>query len=251
MDIIAKTSGQIIHVWGRNAAVSTSLEELYQYDQPLDWYAILGAGAKLDVTSSSAADAAAGTGARTIRITGLDTAYAFQSEDVTMNGQTIVQTAKTWTDVFAADVLTHGTGKANAGDIHIVKTGTGGSYTAGVPGTLTSALCKVLTGWNTSMNGHWVNPVTTKGDAKYRLDTIQFSAYTQVAVLHVCTQEPWGTDQSTHVECILGLGSTGMTPVVDMSRSGIVLSEKQGIRLRALAGTSGAVVQACFTLRRD
>jgi len=250
MDIIEKHSGNNIVVWGRNATVGTALEELYQYDQALDWYAILGAGAALDVSSSSASDAAAGTGARTIRVTGLDAAYAFQSEDITLNGQTKVTGTKTWTDVFGADVLTHGTGKANAGDIHIVKAGTGGTYTAGVPGTLTSAICKMLTGWNTSMNGHWTNPATGKGSSQYRLDCIQASAYTQAAALIVCTQDPWGTDQSLHVECVLGIGATGMVPPVDLSKAGIVLPEKRAVRLRPLGAAASAVVQATMLLTR-
>lgn len=251
MDLIEKHSGNNIVVWGRNATVGTALEELYQYDQPLDWYAILtSSGSKLDVTSSSISDAAAGTGARTIRITGLDASYKFQSEDLTMNGQTIVQSVKTWTDVFGADVLTHGTGKSNAGDIHIVKTGTGGTYTTGVPGTLTSAICKILTGWNTSVNGHWTNPATAKGTSQYRLDCIHASAYTQAAALLVCTQDPWGTDQSLHVECVIGIGATGALNPIDMSKAGIVLPEKRAVRLRPLGAAASAVVQATMMLSR-
>lgn len=45
MDIASRFIGRNVAVWGRNATVGTSLEELYAYDQPLSWPAILPAAA--------------------------------------------------------------------------------------------------------------------------------------------------------------------------------------------------------------
>lgn len=246
MDLAQSLSGNLIRVWGRNAAVGTSVEDLYQYDQAIDWYTVLGAGAKLDVSSSSASDTSAGTGARTIKIVGLDANGNFVTDTITMNGQSVVQSAVTFTDVFGADVTTAGTGLNNAGDIHIVKTGTGGTYTGGVPGTLTSALCKIMTGWSTSVNGHWKVPT---GAGTYQITDICASGYSQVSVLQVILREPAATDVSNHVACVFGLGTSGHMQV-DMTSSNLIITPGQAVCLRSIAGTSGAVVQATMLLKR-
>lgn len=71
-------------------------------------------------SSSSTNDAAAGTGARTIRVTGVNTSYATFSEDVTLNGQTSVNLATA--NVLAINsitVLTAGSGGVNAGTVYV------------------------------------------------------------------------------------------------------------------------------------
>lgn len=158
MSLLENVSGSVVRIYGRNGTVGTAVEELYSYDQPIDWVAIMSAVAKVDITSTSANDTSAGTGARTIRIVGCDDTGAIISEVLTLNGNTIVQSALSYKLIYGMEVLTTGTGKVNAGDIHCVKTGTGGTYTTGAPGTLTSALCKMLIGWNQSMTGIFCVP---------------------------------------------------------------------------------------------
>lgn len=68
----------------------------------------LTSGETITVLSSSANDAAAGTGARTIRISGLDANYVPQTEDFTLNGTTPVTGVKTFVRVHTAQVLTSG-----------------------------------------------------------------------------------------------------------------------------------------------
>ncbi len=84
------------------------------------------------IVSSDVADAAAGTGARTIRIFGLDSAWAEQTEDITMNGTTPVNTASTYTRIFRMYVLTSGSGEKNAGTI-TATAATDGTVTAEIP----------------------------------------------------------------------------------------------------------------------
>lgn len=68
--------------------------------------------------SSSAADTSAGTGARTIRISGLDGATSLdQSEDLILNGTTAVTSVNTYSRLPRAIVLTAGSGATNAGTI--------------------------------------------------------------------------------------------------------------------------------------
>ena len=77
------------------------------------------AGEALNVVSGSANDAAAGTGARTIRVEGLDASGNWAEENITMNGTTNVVTTSTWLRVIRAYVVTAGSGATNAGAITI------------------------------------------------------------------------------------------------------------------------------------
>lgn len=71
-----------------------------------------------------------GTGARTVRVTGVNTSYAAFSEDLTMDGQTSVNlTTSNVLFINSVTVLTAGSGFTNAG---IIRVGTG-SNTSGVP----------------------------------------------------------------------------------------------------------------------
>lgn len=87
---------------------------------------------QMTVSSSSADDTSAGTGARTIVVEGLDANYNEVTETVTMNGQTAVTMTNALLRVNYAYVATAGSGNSAAGDIHI---GTG-TVTAGVPATV-------------------------------------------------------------------------------------------------------------------
>tara|TARA_R110002020_G_scaffold207256_3_gene412690 strand:+ start:29276 stop:30052 length:777 start_codon:yes stop_codon:yes gene_type:complete len=69
------------------------------------------------VVSDDAADTAAGTGARTACVGGLDWSYKEVSEDVTLNGTTPVVTTQEFLRVNSLEVLTSGSGEVNAGDI--------------------------------------------------------------------------------------------------------------------------------------
>ncbi|MGI9451952.1 MAG: hypothetical protein ACR2QH_15120 [Geminicoccaceae bacterium] len=76
-----------------------------------------GAAETVEVFSDNAADTSAGTGARTIRLIGLDVDFNEQTEDVTLNGLTAVPTVNTWKRLSRAFILTAGSGGTNAGAI--------------------------------------------------------------------------------------------------------------------------------------
>lgn len=67
-----------------------------------------GSAEAVEVFSSDANDTAAGSGARTIRLTGLDANWAAQTADVTLNGVTPVQASGTWRRVHKCEVRTSG-----------------------------------------------------------------------------------------------------------------------------------------------
>lgn len=153
-----------VRIRGRSGAVGTSYELVNPYGTDRELNTILATASALDVTSSDAADAAAGTGARTIRVFGLNAAYQPVSEDFTMNGQTAVTGSVAFLRVHGATVLTAGSGLVNAGDIYVVVTGSS-TWTSGVPDTLTSSVMKILAGYGEDMMGCWTSPA----GAQYKL----------------------------------------------------------------------------------
>lgn len=105
-----------------SATVPEDIRELWGL---YTWFP-LTSGETITVVSSSVNDAAAGTWARTMRITWLDTNYVLQTEDFTLNGTTPVTGAKTFTRVHTAIVLTSGSSNTafNDGIISVYHTTT-------------------------------------------------------------------------------------------------------------------------------
>lgn len=80
---------------------------------------------KLEILSASANDAAAGTGAQTFTLQGLDANFNPISEVLTMNGVTPVQTVKSYLRVNSLMIGSAGSGGTNAGDVTLRVTGAG------------------------------------------------------------------------------------------------------------------------------
>jgi len=111
------------------------------------------AASVLKISSTSADDDGdpAGTGARTVLITGLDGNYNVVSETVTLNGQTEVNTTNSYLYVNGFTVTAVGSGDANAGTIYA---GTG-TVTAGVPAVVYDA---IAAGYNNRTTAHYCVP---------------------------------------------------------------------------------------------
>jgi hypothetical protein len=88
-------------------------------------YPFQAASSILEILSASANDTAAGTGARTVTIQGLDNSFNPITEVVTMNGTTPVATVNSFRRVNFVNVTTAGTGGVNAGDLTLRLTGAG------------------------------------------------------------------------------------------------------------------------------
>jgi hypothetical protein len=134
--------------FGINNAVGTSFETIWT---PSSVYSYLSAATVIKISSGSADDAAAGTGARTIQISGLDGSYNEISEVVTLNGQTAVNTVNSYLRLTSLIVLTAGSGGVNAG---IVYAGTG-TVTSGVPANV---FAQIEIGYNKSQMALWTVP---------------------------------------------------------------------------------------------
>jgi len=118
-----------VTVFGFNPDVDTTQVSVW----PLPSLITFPASAiQMTVSSTSANDTSAGTGARTVVVQGLDANYNEVTETVTLNGQTAVTMAASLLRVNYAYVATAGSGNSAAGDIYI---GTG-TVTAGVPATV-------------------------------------------------------------------------------------------------------------------
>ena len=106
------------------------------------------------ITSSSANDDTDGggtnAGARTIRVFGLDSAYARQQEDITLNGTGDVPTASTYTMIYRMEVLTAGSTSWNEGAI---------TATADTDNTVTA---KITIGFNRTLMAIYMVPAGEK-----------------------------------------------------------------------------------------
>src|SRR5258707_9444991 len=88
-------------------------------------YPFQAAQTKLEILSASASDTAAGTGARTFALTGLDGNFNPVSETLTMAGVTPVQTVNSYIRVNSLTIASAGSGNTNAGDVTLRVTGAG------------------------------------------------------------------------------------------------------------------------------
>lgn len=137
-----------IHVFGYNPDVDAAEETVWEIN------GLLGHPASptvMTVSSSSASDTAAGTGARTVYIKGINGTGGYVSETVTLNGQTAVNTVYSYDALESVVVMSVGSGGVNAGIIYV---GTG-TVTAGVPAVPYSA---IGIGDNNALVGHWTCP---------------------------------------------------------------------------------------------
>jgi hypothetical protein len=112
--------------FGINGDVGTSVETVWAQGGT---YVYPASATVMKISSSSADDASAGTGARTIVIFGLDANYNEISESVILNGQTAVNTVNSYIRISRMNVATAGSGATAAGTIYA---GTG-AVNSGVP----------------------------------------------------------------------------------------------------------------------
>ena len=110
-------------------------------------------------------DNVAGTGALTVRISGLDASGNAQSNDVTMTGTTAANTASTFSAVFQVMVLTTGSSNFNTGVIYV---GTG-TFTAGIPAV---RMLSMTISFNISLSAYYVVPTGKTLYARQFISTV-------------------------------------------------------------------------------
>ena len=184
----------------------------------------------MKVSSSSANDTSAGTGARTILVVGLDADYNSISETVILNGQSAVNTANSYLRINYTEILSVGSGAGQAGTIYI---GTG-TVTAGVPATVY---------WRSEIDyNNW-------SFAGYTIP----AGYTAYITSYTITSQ--STTANINVSCGLviyeyGNGYGEIQSTARLSSNGnfdrhfdypFAVGEKSDLQLRAWATTAGAV----------
>jgi hypothetical protein len=142
----------VVTIAGYNSNVDTSWAMI----TPVGNLSYPAAALQMTVSSADADDTSAGTGARTVLITGLDANYAVISETVTMNGQTAVTTTNSFLRINSMLVTTAGTSLANEGIIYIGS----GVVTAGVPATIYNV---IAVGFNNATSSQYTVPAGYTG----------------------------------------------------------------------------------------
>lgn len=161
--------------FGFNPDVDDSLETVWAEG---GLYSYLSAATVLKISSSSANDTSAGTGARTVQLYGLDADYNEINETVTLNGQTAVNTTNEFLRINRIVVRSAGSGGQNAG---VVYAGTG-TVTSGVPA---NKYATVAAGDNQSLMALWTVPA---GHTAYLLQkdlTVATSQNNKYATVHL------------------------------------------------------------------
>jgi len=145
---------QVRHIFGYNPDVDSAAEETIWTAGGL--YVHATSPVIMTVSSTSASDTSAGTGARQIYILGINGTGGEVSETVTLNGQTAVNTVHQYTEIQSVLVTSVGSGKSNAGNISI---GTG-TVTGGIPAVIYG---HILATENGSLMGHYTIPIGHTG----------------------------------------------------------------------------------------
>lgn len=145
---------EIRHIFGYNPDVDSAAEETVWTAGGL--YVPNSTPVIMSVSSSSANDTSAGTGARTIYILGINSTGGEVNEVVTLNGQTAVNTTHTYVCIQSCQVMTAGSTGHNVGNINI---GTG-TVTAGVPATMYG---QIYATENQSLMGYYTVPINHTG----------------------------------------------------------------------------------------
>ena len=206
-------------------------------------YSWLAAAATLTISSASTNDTSAGTGARTVRVYGLNSDYEEIIVDMTMNGQTGVTIGTDLIRVHRAYVLTVGTGGVNAGNIWIGS----GTITAGVPANKYASISASM---GQTLMAIYTIPIALPDGTKinggqvvrwYATIGAAQSAYATVALQTRETGGSWRTRRAN------GIGEGGWFS--EKLSFGINLGTKADVRIRVLVnGVNSTAISAGFDI---
>jgi len=225
---------EFIHKFGYNPDIGDSPETIWSEG---GLYVYPTSASTMYISSSSAADTAAGTGARTVTVYGLDADFEQISVTVSLNGQTGVQLngALNWYRVNRIVVNTAGSGGANAGVLYV---GTEATPPGGVP---TNKYATVAIGDNQTLMCLWTVPVgytayLHQKDVSASSSAGKFAIFTLVA-------RPDGGVFNVKDRVTIANNSTSIP-----YWNPIVFTEKTDIEVRAVADSSGGTITASATL---
>ncbi len=236
--------GRRVLVTGYNGAIANANEDVGDGSQiygAATTGALPSTAVRLDISSGSANDALAGTGAQKVRVIGLDANFAPQIEEVSMNGQTAVITAYKYLRVLGVEVIQVGSGLGNAGIIYAADEAC--TQTAGVPSDLTKCYAWVAVGVNRSRHAIYTVP---KGQ-RMALQSLSIANRAQICDYWVMWTPVVGTQMYTQGPLYTLAAGAQM---LDSWRENPILTfpEKTDIRIWAKAATTGAIGCASMEL---
>jgi len=198
-------------------------------------YAYPAAAIQMKVSSTSTDDTSAGTGARTIVVSGLDQNWDEASETVSLNGQTEVLTTTTFIRVNRAYVATAGSGGTAAGNIYV---GTG-TVTTGVPATI---YAKITLGENQTLMAVWTVPAGYTGYVT-RGSISQGTTFANQYTTARLVIRPFGGVFRTAVKVTL------TNIFIDFPfEIPVPIQEKSDIEVRAFSSGSNNTISSTFTI---
>jgi len=107
---------------GHNPSIAAAPADIWSGGGLYPW---MTAATSLEMVSSSANDAAVGTGCRTVLVSGLDINYVAISELVTLSGTTPVALLNQYFRINSLIMMSAGSGKTNAGTVTLRDAGAG------------------------------------------------------------------------------------------------------------------------------
>lgn len=219
--------------FGRNSEVTTGTDPEDVWDAGGLWVAPTTARLH-DIASTDTTDDAAGTGARTVQVYGLDANYVLQNEIVSMDGVSNVATASTYTRIFRMVVRSAGGGAANAGDI---------SATAQTDGTVTA---QINVGNNQTLMAVYTIPAATTGYILQWNGTINKSGGNAGAVDLTLRVRPFG--EVWQVKWYHGLMTTGSSHFDSEYRTPLEIAPRSDILVRIDGVTATVDIGSSFDI---
>lgn len=216
-----------IRVQGVNADIDTNAEDVAS--QGGDVFFPAAVAATTIVSSSTDDDGApVGTGARTVRVEGLDASGNPISEDATLNGTTLVTLTKQYFRVNKFEVLTVGSGGAAAGKIDVKHS--------------SDVLSSIAIGDNVARQAVYTVPRSDRHRI-IRASLKMASAPTGSVTMLVQTRksgEPWKTRATLFVNDTISLH--------DKEDLSILLETLEDVRLRASSSANNTGIAASFEM---
>jgi len=222
-----------IHKFGRNPNVGGAPETIWMQG---GIYSYLTSPSTVYVTSNDAADAAAGTGARSVTVQGLDVNYQEVEETLTVGGS--VSTVE-FLRVFRAFVVDSGSEGTNVGDVKVT-TGAGGS------GTVLADIGTIGTGTTFGLGQSQLALYTIPAHCTGYLITwnVGIGAYNSTATVSLYTRVFDTGYESFRTRDIMDVPGGFHTRNYNVP---IKIPARTDIEVRAIAST-GSVISASFDL---
>lgn len=208
---------------GYNPAVSTSDVTVWSETASVSYPTV---ASTVKVSCGSSSDTSAGTGARTMRISGLDSFFNPISEVITLNGQTPVISTLSYYRIIFLQVLTAGSGDTNVGTIYV---GTG-SVSSGIPSTIYNTIGP---SFNRSLSAFTTIPAGSTG---YLLDIGYGSTALDSTTMKFLLRANGGVWQTARI--LIGLGGQ-----LD-SKLPVAIAAGTDMEVRASTVTDPAIVTA-------